>query len=216
MLPRLLFIDLMGDGLQTGFRLGDGNAGHEPAQNQVVEVTLLDLLLSELERNPDLGFLRRPTHQPGDVGVAGKLESGGHDADHGAQAVAEANGLADYARIRMELPGPEPMAENGHFGGAGNEYAEEIGGHLDTVDALRGAGAQQRKTRHIHRGAALENAGCAPTLVFAEGDHLGLRAEERNDFADGEDPAGAGEWQGPQQDRVHHAEHNGGRRQTDG
>src|ERR1017187_7551054 len=54
------------------------------------------------------------------------------------------------------------------------------------------------------------------TLVFAEGNHLGLRAEERNDFADGEDPAGAGEWQGPQQDRVHHAEHNGGRRQTDG
>src|ERR1039458_9349529 len=132
-----------------------------------LEVTLLDLLLVELERNPALGFLRRPTHQPGDVGVAGKLESGGHDADHGAQAVAEANGLADYARIRMELPGPEPMAENGHFGGAGKvlawpeiaaelrlyaEYAEEIGGHLDTVDALRGAGAQQRKTRHIHRG----------------------------------------------------------------
>src|ERR1022692_4114312 len=115
MLPRLLFIDLMGDGLQTRLRLGEGNAGHEPAQNQVVEVTLLDLLLVELERNPDLGFLRRPTHQPGDVGVAGKLESGG--------AVAEANGLADYARIRMELPGPEPMAENGHFGGAGNVLA---------------------------------------------------------------------------------------------
>jgi len=198
--------------LELAQRRGLRRAGREPADHLHGLAVVRVGVLAQLVRQPHAGERQR------------RDERRRHHTDDGVARAVDAKHLAERLASATEPAQPEAVTEHGDRSGTGPvlpgqerspdrsvhaEHREQVGGDPSDIDAFGALAGQQVFFRVVERGNAVHGSRAGPGPHARPGaSHSGLsRGPVGGPYV--HEPAGVGERQRPEEERVHDREGRG-------